>query len=155
MDWLCEVRDRLKRGNQVLFTKDCGYLSGLTELIRGSDHRTLVLWALELAENSVDELERRYPGEKRPRLALQGAWEWASGKIKMRPAQRMILDCHALAKELNSKADIALCHAVGQACSVVHTAGHAIGGPMYELTSMVYRYGVENCREKIDGRREE
>lgn len=155
MDWLCEVRMRLRRGNRVLFTKDCEFLSGLAELIRGSDHRTLVLWALDLAEGSVEELERRYPGEMRPRLALEVARDWAAGDIKMRPAQRMILDCHALAKELDSKADMALCHAVGQACSVVHTAGHSMGYPMYELTSTVYRFGVEDCREQVERRKRE
>ena len=80
---------------------------------------------------------------------------WAEGKIKMRLAQRKILDCHAFAKELDSKEDIALCHAVGQACAVVHTAGHAMGYPMYEFSAIVYRLGVENCREAIEQRKQE
>ena len=36
-------------------------------------------------------------------------------------AKKAILECHAMAKELTDIADIALCHAIGQACSVVHT----------------------------------
>ena len=51
--------------------------------------------------------------------------------------------------------DAALCHAVGQACAVVHTAGHALGYPIYELTAMVCRLGVPNCREAVEGRAEE
>ena len=77
------------------------------------------------------------------------------GKIKMRLAQRKILDCHALAKELDSREDIALCHAVGQACAVVHTAGHAIGYPMYDLSAIVYRLGIENCAEAVEQRKRE
>lgn len=55
----------------------------------------------------------------------------------MRQAQRAILDCHAVAKEIIDPADIALCHAVGQACAVVHTEGHALGYPIYELTAVI------------------
>ena len=87
--------------------------------------------------------------------ALEAARNWAAGKIKMREAQRKILDCHGLAKELSSPADAAACHAVGQACSVVHTAGHAMGYPIYDLTAIVYRLGLENCREQVERRKEE
>ena len=67
-------------------------------------------------------------------------------------AKRAILDCHAMAKELTNPADIARCHAVGQACSVVHTAGHALGYPMYELTAIVLELGLDDCREPIEHR---
>ncbi len=39
---------------------------------------------------------------------------------------------------------MALCHAVGQACSTVHVETHAIGLPMYELTALVHLYSPEN-----------
>ena len=35
--------------------------------------------------------------------ALGVVKDWASGKIKMRLAQRKILDCHAFAKEIENK----------------------------------------------------
>ena len=41
----------------------------------------------------------------------------------MRAAQRAILDVHAFAKEIKSLEDIALCHAIGQACGVDAEAG--------------------------------
>ena len=148
MDWLDEVRIKLKRENQVLFAKDAEFLQDLTMLFREQSHRTMVLWALDLAAESVAELEQKYPDETRPGEALEAARAWAEGKIKMRLAQRKILDCHAFAKELDSKKDIALCHAVGQACAVVHPARHALGYPMYELSAIVYRLGVEDCRVK-------
>ena len=46
---------------------------------------------------------------------VQAAGDWAAGRIKMPIAQKKILDCHALAKELDRKEDIAACHAIGQA----------------------------------------
>ena len=70
----------------------------------------------------------------------------------MRPAQRAILDCHALAKELTRKEDIARCHGVGQACSVVHTPGHGLGYPLYDLTALVHQWGLEGCREAVEAR---
>ncbi len=155
MDWLDEVRIRLKKRNQVLFARDAEFLQGLTMLFREQSHRTMVLWALDVAAESVAKLEEKYPDEPRPREALEAAWAWAEGKIKMRLAQRKILDCHAFAKEIDSKEDIALCHAIGQACAVVHTAGHAIGYPMYELSAIVYRLGIENCAEAVERRKQE
>ena len=153
MDWLDEARIKLKKKNQILFAKNAEFLQDLTMLFRVQNHRVMVLWALDLAAGSVAQLEETYPDESRPREALEAAWAWAAGKIKMRLAQRKILDCHALAKELDSREDIALCHAVGQACAVVHTAGHAIGYPMYDLSAIVYRLGIENCSEAVELRK--
>ena len=155
MDWLDEVRTKLKRKNHVLFAKDAEFMQDLTMLFREQNHQTMVLWALDLAAESVAKLEEKYPNETRPRESLEAAWAWAAGDIKMRLAQRKILDCHAFAKEIDNKEDIALCHAIGQACAVVHTAGHAMGYPMYELSAIVYRLGIENCREAVERRRQE
>lgn len=152
MDWKEETAGRIKRRNQILFSKTSSCLGELDEQISRQNHRTLVLWALALAEESAALLEQRYPEECRPRIALEAAWLWASGKIKMREAQRRILDCHAVAKELTSREDIALCHAVGQACGVVHAAGHALGYPIYELSAIVYREGLEKAVEPVEER---
>ncbi len=66
------------------------------------DHRVLILWAFDLAQETLIEFKNSYPLETRPLLAFDAAQKWAQGKIKMREAQRRILDCHALAKELTS-----------------------------------------------------
>ncbi len=70
-------------------------------------------------------------------------------------AQRAILDCHALAKEISDRADQAVCHAVGQACAVVHTAGHAMGYPLYDLTSILFRLGMEDGVKAVEARKQE
>ena len=155
MDWLDEVRIKLKKRSQILFAKDMGYLQDLIMLFQEQNHRTMVLWALDLAAESVAKLEEKYPDETRPREALEAARAWAAGMIKMRPAQRKILDCHAFAKEIDSREDIARCHAIGQACAVVHTVGHAIGYPMYDLSAIVYQLGIESCAEAVEQRRRE
>lgn len=155
MDWMQEVKERYKRKNQVLFGKDSESLAALRMLLESQSHKTLILWALDLAEESVAVLKEKYPEETRPEQALLAARDWAAGKVKMRYAQRKILDCHGLAKELTAKEDIALCHAIGQACAVVHTAGHAMGYPMYDLTAVACRHGIDDCAQFVEERKRE
>ena len=150
--WLAEVKAKAKRKNQILFSKDSLLLTDLRHLIGQANRRALILWALKLAEETAWELAEKYPENHRPREAIAASRAWAAGEIKMPIAKRAILNCHAMAKELGSPADIARCHAVGQACSVVHTAGHALGYPMYELTAIVLEQGLGDCREPIEHR---
>lgn len=149
--WLAEVKAKAKRKNQILFSKDSLLFEHLRQLIDRTNRRALVLWALELAEETAVQLEAKYP-DQRPREAVEAARAWAAGEIKMPIAKRAILNCHAMAKELTDPADIARCHAIGQACGVVHTVGHALGYPMYELTAIVLELGIENCRADVEAR---
>lgn len=150
--WLAEVRVKAGRRNQILFTAESQLLAEIRRLIDGANRRALILWALELDEETVRELEERYPDDHRPREAVEAARSWAAGEIKMSLARRPILACHAMARELTEPADIARCHAVGQACSTVHTEGHALGYPIYELTALARKQGLEDCREAVEAR---
>ena len=150
--WFAEVKAKAKRRNQILFSKDSLLLDNLHHLIGQANRRALILWALELAEETTRELAEKYPENHRPWEAIAASRAWAAGEIKMPIAKQAILDCHAMAKELTDSADIARCHAVGQACSVVHTAGHALGYPMYELTAIVLEQGLDNCRDTVEQR---
>ena len=150
--WLAEVKAKAKRKNQILFSKDSLLLTDLRHLIGQANRRALILWALKLAEETAWELAENYPKDHRPQEAIAASGAWAAGEIKMPIAKQAILNCHAMAKELNNPADLARCHAVGQACSVVHTAGHALGYPMYALTAMVLEHGLDDCREPIEER---
>lgn len=155
MNWIDEVRIKIKKKNQILFSKDSIFLQDLSDELNEQNHRVIILWSFALAHESINELKRKYPHENRPQEALIAAKDWAQGKIKMRQAQRKILDCHQFAKELDCKEDIAAVHAIGQACSVVHTAGHALGYPIYDLSSIVYKYGIEKCSPFIESRKQE
>lgn len=141
MNWIEEVNIIIKKKNQVLFGKDSEYLQDLISLFQNQNHRVMALWAFDFAAESIAVLEEKYPEEMRPREALKAVRDWSAGKQKMRPAQRKILDCHAFAKEIDCKEDIALCHAIGQACAVVHTAGHAI---IQSMTSPPSYTGLES-----------
>ena len=150
--WLAEVSAKAKRHNQILFSKESLLLDSLRHLIDQANRRALTFWALELAEETVLQLTERYPEDLRPREAIAESRAWATGEIKMPIAKRAILNCHAMAKELTDPADIARCHAVGQACSVIHTVGHALGYPMYELTAIVLEQGLDNYRDAVEHR---
>ena len=150
--WLAEVKAKAKRKNQILFSKDCLLLDELCQLMEQANRQVLVLWALELAEESARVLAEKYPEDFRPKEAVEAATSWAKGQIKMPIAKHAILNCHTMAKELENPADIARCHAVGQACSVVHTVGHALGYPMYDLTAIVLELGLDDCRDAVEHR---
>lgn len=155
MNWIDEVQIKMKKKNQVLFSKDSQYLQDLVSMFQEQEHRVMALWAFDFAVESIKRLREKYPDENRPQEALEAVQDWAAGKIKMRQAQKKILSCHAFAKEIDCREDIAVCHAIGQACAVVHTAGHAIGYPIYDLTSIVYQYGIENCAGAVEARKQE
>lgn len=155
MNWIDEVSVKLKKKNQILFSKNSVYVQDLMMLFDTQSHRVMALWAFDFASESIAKLEEKYPEEKRPREALEAVKDWASGKSNMRSAQGKILACHAFAKEIENKEDIATCHAIGQACAVVHTAKHAIGYPLYDLTALIYKYGIENCKEAVEQRKQE
>jgi len=150
--WLAEVSAKAKRHNQILFSKESLLLGNLRHLVGQSSRRALTLWALELAEETVFQLTERYPEDLRPGEAIAASRAWAAGEIKMPIAKRAILNCHAMAKELTDSADIARCHAVGQACSVIHTVGHALGYPLYELTAIVLELGLDGSRDSVEQR---
>ena len=107
-------------------------------LFQKQNRKTMILWAHDLAAESIVQLTEKYPEEMRPREAL------AASK-----------DCHAFATEISSKEDIAICHAIGQACAVVHTASHALGYPIYDLTSIIYRLGIHPCIDAVERRKQE
>lgn len=155
MEWMEEVQKRIKHGNQILFSKESAFLQDIDALIAAQDRRTVTLWALSLAEEAADILAERYPQECSARSAVDITRLWASGTVKMPEAKREILRCHAFAKKITALEDIALCHAVGQACSVVHTKRHAMGFPVYELTAIVRHYGLADCKEPVLWRKQE
>ena len=92
MNWIDEVSVKIKKKNQVLFSKNSEYMQDLIMLFDTQNHRVMTLWAFAFASESIAKLAEKYPEEKRPREALEAAKDWASGKIKMRSAQRKILD---------------------------------------------------------------
>lgn len=144
-----DIEMRFRKKNKILFTRDALCLQNLNDLIQRQNHRTLVMWALDCAKLTLKQFETKYPNENRPRTCLEVCETWARGKIKMPVAKRAILDSHAVAKEIDDAEYGALCHAIGHAGATVHATGHAIGLPMYELTAMVLKYGINGFSKPV------
>ena len=146
------LKKRIKAHRKILFSKEDEIIVSLNEVINDTPRKAVILWALGLAEETVILLERKYPLEKRPRMALMSTKMWASGEIKMPVAKKAILECHTFTKEISSTVDIARVHAIGQACSTVHTNGHAIGFPIYDLSALIFENDLNNYDEIITSR---
>lgn len=145
--WLDGVVTRMRRKDQILFAPDSPLLQDLATALAGQSRRAVTLWALEQAGRVALQLAEKYPDLSCPMDAVAAARAWAAGQIRMPQAKRAILACHAMAKDLpEDPAAAARCHAVAQGCSTVHTTGHALGLPIYEMTALVYEQGVPGCR---------
>lgn len=135
---------------KILYTRDSECLQPLLRLIEEQKHRTLVLWALEYADELAARFEEKYPDEARPRQAVDACRAWAQGAVKMPVAKAAI---HAALSAAAGIADdvvyCAIARAIGQAVSTVHVETHAIGGPMYALTALAYERGPENARQAV------
>lgn len=145
-----DVEVKLKKRNKILFSRDSKCLQELINLIQLQNHRTLVMWALDCAKLTLEQFEAKYSDERRPRTCLELCETWARGKVKMPIAKQAILDSHAVAKEIDDREYGALCHAIGHAGASVHVETHAIGLPIYELTSIVLKCGKDNFPKAVN-----
>ena len=144
-----DIYRNIKRGRSILFDAKSACLCGLLSALGAAERRVAVLWALEGAKIPAERLGQFFPGDGRFLSAVRAAEEWSEGKIKMPAARRMILAVHSAAGESASPVAAALCHAVGQACSAVHSPRHAPGLAFYELTAVARESPAELDEERI------
>lgn len=148
-DCIDRINQRLKKKNQILFLPEDPCLAELKNQLEQLDRRQVILWAFRLAEPLIAELRQKYPLDNRAQEALRLGKLWAKGEITMTPARRAILDIHAMAKEIASLEDKALAHAIGQGIACVHTPSHAMGLPIYHLTALIRRHGIDQSDQFI------
>ena len=99
---LDDVREKYRRKNQLLFSRESACRQDLIRLICLQKHRTIVLWALRCAEIPVALLKCAYPDDTRPEEAVQVCRMWAEGCVKMPEARKAILQVHAMAREVET-----------------------------------------------------
>ena len=149
MNWYDDVLDCAKRKNEIWFRRTNELILELTGEFNSKSRKAIVLWSLSMANDVRNKLSHHAFKDTRPKDAIDIATEWAFGRESMRNARRAIIDCHALCKEGFSERDNLYLHAIGQACSTVHTPKHVMGLPVYELTAVAKTYGLDNCKEAI------
>lgn len=110
----------------------------IVELVRKTDHKTLAVWATDCAERVLPYFEDKYPGDHRPRNALETLQAWINtGVFKMAVIRKASLDAHAAAREVGEanparSAD----RAAGQAVATAHVPAHSIGAAIYALQAI-------------------
>lgn len=58
MNWIDEVSLKLKKKNQVLFSKSSEYMQDLIKLFEIQNHRVMALWAFDLRLNLLQNLKK-------------------------------------------------------------------------------------------------
>lgn len=103
------------------------------------DQRSLATWAADCAERVLPFFEKVYPGDNRPRKAIEVCRDWVrTGMFKMADIRGASLSAHAAARE--AKENSAACftaRAAGQAVATAHVPQHAFGALYYALKAIV------------------
>ena len=122
------------------------------ELIDTQSKDTIRKWCLDYARDKMLPLfEKHYPGDDRPRNAINAAYDYIDGKVKFPAVKSIILsECHAAARELeDNPVAQAAARAVGQGTSVVHALTHSLGLYFYAVAAVAYdRIGINASEEE-------
>lgn len=105
----------------------------IVKLVRKTDHRTLVIWAIDCVERVMPYFEEKYPKDDRPRKAIETLQAWIdTGIFKMGVIRKAGLASHAAAREVGEdNAARSAARAAGQAVATAHVPAHSIGAAYY------------------------
>ncbi|MCG5217877.1 hypothetical protein MBA17_31975 [Streptosporangium sp. KLBMP 9127] len=95
----------------------------------------MALWAADCAEHVLARFEERYPGDDRPRNAVEAGRAWARGEIAVREARTAAFAAHAAAREADHGAARAAARATGHAAATAHVATHAVHAATYAASA--------------------
>jgi hypothetical protein len=125
---------------KMLGKADSPYIISLMRLIETQSKTTIAGWCIDYAEEHILPIyESAYPGDTRPRDALNAARDWFAGELKLPVVKRLILAAHAAAREAEENpAAQAAARAVGQAASIVHVPSHSLGIAFYGAAAVAY-----------------
>jgi hypothetical protein len=96
------------------------------------DRRAQAAWAADCAERVLALFEGQYPGDDRPRKAIEAARAWARGEIRVSEARAAAIAAHAAARfAAEQPAACAAARAAGHAAATAHMASHALHAAAY------------------------
>ncbi|AQU03699.1 hypothetical protein B1774_06435 [Dehalococcoides mccartyi] len=103
-----------------------------------ADQKILAVWAAECAERVLPFFEENYPGDGRPRKAIEVLRDWIdTGVFSMAAIRKASLDAHAAAKGKEETDAAFAAHAAGQAVGTAHVVTHALGAALYGIRAVV------------------
>lgn len=105
----------------------------MLDLVSRADHGTLAIWAIDCAERVMHHFEKRFPGDQRPRTAIETLRSWmATGVFRMAVIRKASLDAHAAARETGEDGPArSAARAAGQAVATAHVPRHSYGSAIY------------------------
>lgn len=138
---------------KMLGNADSPYILSLMRLIETQSKTTLANFSINYVEKFILPIyENAYPNDIRPKAALSAAKDWLCGTIKLPEAKKLILECHAAARECDENpAAQAAARAVGQAAATIHAPTHSLGLAFYGAAAIAYeRVGTDEKVEVYD-----
>jgi hypothetical protein len=107
----------------------------ILDLVSSTDRETLATWAIDCVERVLPFFEQQFPGDRRPRMALETLQIWIdTGEFDMATIRKASLDAHAAAREVGEDSPArSAARAAGQAVAAAHVPAHAIGAANYAL----------------------
>ncbi len=97
-----------------------------------ANHHLLALWAADCAEHVLHFFESGFPGDWRPRQAIEAIRAWTRGEMSWWDARASGGHANAAARNLKGAARYAA-YAAGQAGAVGHVAAHELGAAAYAI----------------------
>ncbi|MCE5337875.1 MAG: hypothetical protein LLF90_04210 [Methanomicrobiaceae archaeon] len=102
------------------------------------DQMAMATWGADCAERVLPLFEEAYPGDDRPRKAIEACRTWVrTGVFRMAEIRGASLGAHAAARD--AKENDAACfaaRAAGQAVATAHVPQHAYGAAYYALKAI-------------------
>ena len=127
-------RPRKKQPKFSLNRKD----GAMEELVKGTDKKTLAIWATDCAERVLPYFEENYPKDPRPRDALTTLRTWIeTGVFRMAAIRGASLASHAAAREAGDDTPArSAARAAGQAVATAHVLTHSLRAAVYALQAV-------------------
>jgi len=124
----------LKKSKFSLARKD----EPMVELVRTTEHKTLAIWAIDCVERVLPYFEDTYPGDNRPREAIEACQAWINtGVFRMAVIRKASLASHAAAREVGEDNPArSAARAAGQAVATAHVLTHSIAAANYALQAV-------------------
>jgi hypothetical protein len=117
------------------------------------DHKALAIWAADCAQRVLPVFEKEFPGDDRPRKAIETCRTWVrTGMFKMATIRGASLSAHAAARDAKqSPSTCFAARAAGQAVATAHVPQHAFGAAYYALKAVA---AAEFSNAEVDAAKE-
>ena len=105
-------------------------------LLDEARHRLLASWAANCAEHVLPLFTARYPGDDRPRQAIETARAWSRGEASIYEARETAFAAHAAARSASDAAAREAARSAGHAVATAHMADHELGAAAYAIKAV-------------------